>query len=172
MSLIVCRSIGDSGVVASAWISALALVRTYASFVRPKAGARRIMPIAPVSTAPMSAISNVGSGTRQLRLSKSWQSHWELSQAGLWIERLVLRLRTVLGVAPSSETGYGRTDSTPWRWLGPSSGEAVHAPAIGLRHPVSFALRPHLAFQRNHLARLGRLAGREPDSQCRFHIGS
>lgn len=86
LSLIVCRSIGDMAVFNCAWIFARALARMYAVFVRRRAGARRITPIAPASTGPMSAISSEGEGTRRSQSSRSSRGRWRLSQGGYWTE--------------------------------------------------------------------------------------
>lgn len=74
LSLIVCRTIGGMVVVTAAWIYAHALARMFVGFVKPETGVRKNLPIAPVFTALMSAISNAGAGTRPSPSSRNWQS--------------------------------------------------------------------------------------------------
>ena len=84
MSLIVCRSIGDRRVFIRAWIYAHALEPTFAAYGPKKAGARRTMPTAPVSTGLTSAISNAGAETPQLQWSRSWRHRWASKLENCW----------------------------------------------------------------------------------------
>ena len=76
LSLIVCRSMSDRRVCSSAWIYAHALELTFAGYGPRRAGAKRITPTVPVSTAPMSVTSSEDREIRRLPWSRSWLDRW------------------------------------------------------------------------------------------------
>ena len=76
----------DEMVSATGWqarVSVSASAEMFVASARQKAGARRTMPTAPASIAPMSAISNAGGGTRRSLWSKSWARPLEVEPGQL-----------------------------------------------------------------------------------------